>query len=331
VLQSVWTEQGIALQDVEPPPLQPGWIRLKVGACGICGSDLHGLRGGSVFVGRKPGHELAGTVMESTVSLPDALYAVEPWLWCGECEFCRAGKVQLCNNATLLGGAAPGGLADFIDVPAMHVYPSDSSLTAQEASLTEPFGICIHAVHLAGVKMDTRVLILGAGSLGLISGLLARDTAERVALSYRYASQAEAAKKLGIEAVPESEVVEWARDFGPDVVIETVGAHANTMEQAIEAIRPGGRIVVVGMFPAPQALNLRTLILKEIKIKGSAFFGMGDHGPEFRASTQTLPRYKDELKVLQTHQFPLSRVVDAFQAAISKDERPIKVTILPGS
>ncbi len=203
MLQSLWTEQGIVLKDVEPPALQDGWVRLKIHACGICGSDLHGYKDGKIRAGGKPGHEMSGTIMESTVDLPDELYAVEPWLWCGECEFCRIGKVQLCRKAGLVGASVPGGLADFIDVPAMHVYPSDPSLTPIEASLTEPFGICTRAVHLADLKMDTRVLILGAGSLGLISGLLARDTAERVAISYRYPSQAAAAAKLGLEAVPE--------------------------------------------------------------------------------------------------------------------------------
>ena len=331
MLQSVWTEEGIVLRDVEPPPLKPDWVRLKVHACGICGSDLHGYKDGKIRAGGMPGHEMSGTIMESTVDLPDVLYAVEPWLWCGECEFCRIGKVQLCRKAGLVGASVPGGLADFIDVPAMHVYPCDPSLTPIEASLTEPFGICTRAVHLADLKMDTRVLILGAGSLGLISGLLSRGTAERVAISYRYASQAEAARKLGLEAIPEDEVVAWAQDFGPDVVIETVGGHANTMEQATAACRPDGRIVVLGLFSIAPPLDMRALIHKELKIMGSAFFGTSEHGPEFRTSTKILPHYKAELKTLQTHQFPLSQVAAAFAAAVSKDDRPIKVTILPGS
>jgi threonine dehydrogenase-like Zn-dependent dehydrogenase len=331
MLQSVWTEQGIVLEDVEPAPLKDGWVRLKVHACGICGSDLHGYKDGKIRAGARPGHEMSGTIMESTVNLPDELYTVEPWLWCGECEFCRIGKVQLCQKGGLVSVSVPGGLADFIDVPALHVYPSDPSLTPIEASLTEPFGICTRAVHLADLKMDTRVLILGAGSLGLISGLLSRGTAERVAISYRYPSQAEAAQKLGLEAIPESEVVAWAQDFGPDVVIETVGGHANTLEQATAACRPDGRIVVLGLFSIEPTLDMRALVHKELKIMGSAFFGTSEHGPEFRTSTKILPHFKKELSILQTHQFPLSRVADAFEAAVSKDDRPIKVTILPGS
>jgi threonine dehydrogenase-like Zn-dependent dehydrogenase len=270
--------------------------------------------------------------MASTVEgLPDELYAVEPWLWCGECEFCVTGQVQLCKNSGLIGAFLPGGLGEYVDVPARHIYPSHATLSAQQASLSEPFGISLRAVHLADLKMDTRVLCLGAGSLGLICGLLSRDTAERVAVSYRYDSQAKAARSLGLEAVPEAEAVEWAKDFGPDVVIETVGGHANTMEQATAAARPGGRIVVLGLFSMQPPLDMRALIHKELKIMGSAFFGTSEHGPEFRASTKLLPRYKPELGILQTHQFPLGRVADAFAAAVDRTERPIKVTILPGA
>lgn len=329
MLRSVWTEEGIVLRDVEPEPLKPGWTRIKVEACGICGSDLHGYKEGKVRAGAMPGHEIAGTVLESTVELADALYAIEPWLWCGECEFCRIGKVQHCRNGGLVGGNVPGGLGEFVDVPAMHLYPSDASLSAQEASLTEPFGISTRAVHIASLKMDTRVLVLGAGSLGLICGLLARDTAERVAVSYRYDSQRRAAEALGLEAVPEADVVAWSQDYGPDVIIENVGGHANTMAQATAACRPGGRIVVLGLFSEQPRLDMRALIHKELKIMGSAFFGTSEHGPEFRASTKLLPRYKPELAVLQTHQFRLSRVADAFAAAVDKTERPIKITVLP--
>jgi threonine dehydrogenase-like Zn-dependent dehydrogenase len=332
MLRSIWTEDGIVLKDFEPEPLKPGWVRLKVGACGICGSDLHGYKEGKPRIGGMPGHEIAGTIMASTVEgLPDELYAVEPWLWCGECEFCVTGQVQLCKNSGLIGAFLPGGLGEYVDVPARHIYPSHATLSAQQASLSEPFGISLRAVHLADLKMDTRVLCLGAGSLGLICGLLSRDTAERVAVSYRYDSQAKAARSLGLEAVPEAEAVEWAKDFGPDVVIETVGGHANTMEQATAAARPGGRIVVLGLFSMQPPLDMRALIHKELKIMGSAFFGTSEHGPEFRASTKLLPRYKPELGILQTHQFALGRVADAFAAAVDRTERPIKVTILPGA
>jgi len=330
MLQTVWTDEGIVLREVEPPPLQPGWVRLRVHACGICGSDLHGLKHhGPMRTGGTPGHELVGTVLEANeASLPDERYAVEPWLACRRCDYCLQGRSEHCRNARLVGAMIPGGMAEFLDVPASNLHPVSASLSDVQASITEPFAVCTRAIHLADLKLDTRVLVLGAGSLGLISGLLARDFCEQVAISTRYPHQAEAARTLGLQPVGENEVVEFAQEFEPDAVIETVGGTANTMEQATACCRPGGRIVVLGLFSIAPPLDMRALVHKELRITGSKVFGMSEHGAEFRASTKILPRYRDELKVLQTHQFPLSRVADAFATAVSKDARPIKVTVI---
>lgn len=333
--QSEWTPEGIALKDVEPPPLQDGWVRLKVAACGICGSDLHRLKtpvGQRNFAGT-PGHELVGTVMEKKSSRPfaDGYYAVEPWLACHACDFCLQGRTEQCRNARLVGVHIPGGLADFIDVPDNKVHECDPSLSAVEGSITEPFAVCTRAIHLAELKRDSHVLILGGGSLGLISGLLSRDVADRVAISVRYPHQEAAAKTLGLEPVAEADLLPFAKEFEPDVVIEQVGGHADTINQAMQAARPGGRIIVVGLFQEKMPFDASALVHKELRIMGSKVFGMSEHGAEFRASTRRLPRYKAELPVLQTHQFPLSRVSDAFSTALDKSAKPIKITILPGS
>jgi threonine dehydrogenase-like Zn-dependent dehydrogenase len=331
MLQTAWTDDGLQLRDVEPPPLQPGWVRLRVQACGICGSDLHRYKGsgrpGAVSV---PGHELVGTVMESEAPLPDELYAVEPWIACRACDYCLSGRSQHCRSGRLIGATVHGGLAEFIDAPAYNLHPSSHALTAQEASLCEPFAVCTRSTHLANLKRDTRVLVLGGGTLGLISGVLARDYAGRVGVTCRYPAQAEAARKLGLEVIPEADVDAWATDVGPDVVIESVGGHADTIEQAVRTARPGGRIVVLGLFSTTPQLDARALVMKELTITGSKVFGQGDHGPEFRASASTLDRYRDEIHVLQTHQFPLRDVKDAFACAADKNTGAIKVTVLCG-
>ena len=328
--QSLWTQEGLVLRDdVEPGPLEPGWVRLRVGACGICGSDLHRYKGPPRPGTSVPGHELTGSVMQASTPLPDTLYAVEPWISCGHCDFCRAGKVQHCREGRLVGVQVPGGLADFIDAPEKNLYAVDPSLSALQGSLTEPVAVCVRAVHLARLQMDSRVLVLGAGSLGLISGLLVRDTAAQTAVSFRYPHQAEAARELGLDTVPEAEVLAWARENEPDVVIETVGGSANTLEQAVAAAKPGGRIVVLGLFSIAPALDMRALVHKELQITGSKVFGMSEWGPEFGASAKLLPRYRDEIDLLQTHQFALDDIAEAFACAADKHSQAIKVTLLP--
>ena len=138
---------------------------------------------------------------------------------------------------------------------------------------------------------------------------------------------------LGREAakgkLAESEVEALARDFQPDVVFESVGGTANTVEQGIQAVRPGGRVVVLGLFMAPSHLDMRTLLMKEVMLTGSKVYGMSDHGHEFAAAVQMLPRYASELALLQTHQFSLAELPSAFAAAADKASGAVKVTVLP--
>jgi threonine dehydrogenase-like Zn-dependent dehydrogenase len=144
----------------------------------------------------------------------------------------------------------------------------------------------------------------------------------------RYAHQTEAARKIGVEAVAEAETDTFAAEFEPDVVIESVGGSANTIEQAMNAARPGGMVVVQGLFAGKVAFDPRPLVFKELHITGSKIYGQGVHGPEFAAATALLPRYRDEIHALQTQQFPLGRVEDAFAFASDRNTPKIKVTVV---
>ena len=329
--QSYWTDGGIALREIEPGPLQPGFVRMKVAACGICGSDLHRYRDtGGPNIGREvaPGHEFVGTIVDASgVNLPDALYGVDPWQACGGCDYCARGQSEACRNGRLVGVHVPGGFADMVDVPIRNVHAQDSTLSAVEASMNEPFAVCVRSIHLAELKMDSRVLIIGGGTLGLICGALARDFAGRVAMTYRYPHQAQAARNLGVEAVPEAETLAFAAEYEPDVVIESVGGSASTIETAIAAARVGGLIVVQGLFSKPSTIDASQFVFKELRMVGSKIYGQSLHGPEFGVATALLPRHRGTLQALQTHQFPLERIEEAFAAAVDKSLRPIKVTV----
>ena len=326
--QSRWTESGLEILDVEPPPLRDGWVRLKVAACGLCGSDVH--RYHRHTAGGTPGHEFCGAVLESPSPLGDSLYVADPWPTCGVCEYCRSGMRLHCAQARIIGVQDPGAVSEFVDVPLGNLYAVDASLTARQASMAEPFAVCVRAVHLAHIGLDSRVLVLGGGSLGLISGLLARDFARKVGVSVRYAHQRDAALQLGIEPIEESDVQAWAAGNRPDRVIETVGGTASTMDEAMQACAPSGRIVVVGLFEGTPALNLRTLVQKELVITGSKAFGYHERVPEYHAAADLLPRFKHEIAALQTHLFRLEDAGAAIACASDKTQGSIKVTITPG-
>ena len=131
------------------------------------------------------------------------LYAVEPHIRCGECDICVAGNPHLCPNGSLIGTQEPGGLAEFVDVPPYTLHPVDSSVPLLTASLVEPLACGFRAAQLARLDIDSRVLVLGAGTIGLCTGLILRDRVEEVAITVRHPQQRDAAEKLGIKPLSE--------------------------------------------------------------------------------------------------------------------------------
>jgi threonine dehydrogenase-like Zn-dependent dehydrogenase len=331
VRQARWTADGLEVVETRPPALPAGWVRLRVAACGICGTDLHQYhREVPVAPGGVPGHEIAGTVLEGPAGLADSLYAVEPLSWCGVCDLCQSGRRHLCRRLRILGIiGAPGGLAEFVDVPRATLHAVDPSIPPRVASFAEPLAVCVRAVHLARLETRSRVLVLGGGSVGLVTGLLARDRAREVAVVTRHPQQVEAARRLGVEPLDEGAVAAWAAEREPEVVIETVGGRADTLETAVALARRAGRVVVVGVFSEPRPVNLLALVLKELEVVGSNTYGQDRRGPEFAAAVELLPRLRSELAGLQTHAFPLESVGEAFACAADKRSGAIKVTIEP--
>jgi len=329
--RALWTDDGLEVTDVEPGPLRDGWVRLSVAACGICGSDLHWWHGSMRRpLGTAPGHELAGTVVDGPADLADVLYAVSPNVSCGACPFCRVGKTHLCDRALGrgLGMGADGGLSEQLDVPLANLAPVTTDRPAV-AALTEPLAVALRGVSLGGIDPDSRVLVLGAGTIGLAAALLARDRAAEVAITARHPHQAAAAEAIGATVLAESEGVAWAKDRGADVVVESVGGAASTLDDAVKATRKGGTIVLLGSFTEPRPVDLSKLMMKELRLQGSFCYGSTQRGPEYAAAAQLTGRHEEELSALTTHQFDLEHVVDAFETADDKSTGAIKVTVLP--
>ena len=311
MLQANWTEPGVAMVEAKPRSLEKGWVRLRMAACGICGSDIHAYRGErQATPGNVPGHEIAGTLVAAGKGLADTLYAVEPIVYCGGCEPCRSGFRHLCRTHRFIGGGgAMGGLAELVDVPEGAVHAVDPSLSPALGATAEPVAVSLRGVSLAHLRPDSRALVLGSGSIGLMTGLFARDRSAEVGITARYPHQREAARKLGLEPLAEDALHDWARDRRPDVFFETVGGHADTLNEAIAVCRPGGRIVILGVFTEPPPIDALQLVIKEVQLVGSVLYGTGPARSEFAAATALLPRYAGELTSLLTHQFPLSATV----------------------
>jgi threonine dehydrogenase-like Zn-dependent dehydrogenase len=331
VRRAVWVDQGLEVVDAEPGPLAPGWVRLSVEACGICGSDLHFWHGHLRRpLGTSPGHELAGTVVDGPAGLADVRYAVSPNITCGVCEYCRSGRSNLCNQGGPgLGLGRDGGLAETVDVPLANLAPVPDGVDAVTASITEPLAVAVRGVGMAAVGPDSTVLVLGGGTIGLCAALVARDRAGTVAVVARHPHQRAAAEAMGVTVLSEVDSVAWGKEHRPDVVVESVGGAADTVRDAIRVVRRGGRIVLLGTFSEPKAVDLQRLMMKEVALLGSFCYGSGDREPELATAARLTGRWRHELSGLTTHQFALDDVADAFAAADDKSSGAIKVTLIP--
>ncbi|MGH1493749.1 MAG: zinc-dependent alcohol dehydrogenase [Acidimicrobiales bacterium] len=336
MLQAVWTPEGIEVVERDLPPRPDGWARLAVTGCGICGSDLHiyrGMRSGTILPTdyAVPGHEIAGTVVEGPAGLDDAVYAVEPWFNCRTCDHCARGASVLCSDATLLGISRTGGLADMVDVPARLLHRVPETVDPGLASLAEPWAVAVRALHRCGqIEMGERVLVLGGGTIGLLCGVAIRDRAVEVGITCRYPHQVELARRFGLTPLEEDNLAEWAEQRQPGIVIETVGGEADTMAQAIASARPGGRIVVVGVFGGSRLTDYRSVVLKELEVVGSIYYGAGGTGSEFGVAVASMAAITEELAALQTHTFALADLPAAFATADDKASQAVKVTITGG-
>lgn len=300
---------------------------MRVLACGICGSDLHTLRGPAAQrCGGVPGHEIAAIPHAGPTGLADGVYAIDPVVGCGVCDHCACGAPQRCPRRTILGVTAPGGLAEMVDCPLENLHPAPAALDPRLVTLAEPVAVCLHALARARVAPSSRVLVLGAGPLGLIAALLLRDRAASVTVTARHPHQRAAAARLGATALDAADVAA-ARAWDPDVVLETVGGTAPTLALATAACRPGGTIVVLGMFAGALPLDAHALVEHELRIEGSSCYGRDARGPEMRAAVALVARHGTELAALQTHRFPLSAVEAALACAADRRSGSLKVTV----
>jgi L-iditol 2-dehydrogenase len=320
------------------PTAPPGCVLVRVRNCGICGSDLHWYVGEFPPPSVCPGHEIAGDVVEVGLGVEglcagDAV-AVEPLVVCRECSYCRTGNYQLCRSFNVLGMSRPGGLAEYVSVPAYATYRMPPGMDHEVGSLAEPMAVCVHGVRLAGVTLGDRVLVLGAGTIGLLSILAARAAgAAEVAVTARHPHQADLARQLGAarvfatDAAGDRERSDWTAHFPVDVVVETVGGSANTINDAIQSVRPAGTVAILGIFTGAPAIAAVALVVKEVHLVGSLTYGRSGPRTDFDVALQLLSEEAARVRPLVTHRFALEAAGEAFATAADKSRGAIKVTI----
>jgi len=316
-----------------------GQVALAIEACGICGSDLHMLGGGGAPTGHTPGHEMCGRVVRVGPDVADLAegtrVVVEPTAACRKCRYCREGNPQLCRELEIYGVHLRGGLADEMVVRADCLHPVDETLAAEVAALAEPIAVAVHGLRRASVARGDRILVLGAGTIGLVTTLAARAAGAEVWQTARYAHQAEHALRLGATRVLREEEADsralskLSRHTDFDTVVETVGGHADTLLEACHAVRPGGRIVVLGIFLESPEIAPLPLLVKEATVMWSDCYARPDGNSDFAAAISVLEAERELAATLTTHQFSLDDVGDAFEAAADRKSGAIKISVMP--
>jgi L-iditol 2-dehydrogenase len=325
----------IELRDVPAPSPGPGEVLLRVRACGICGSDIHSYRGDvPALPAISPGHEFAGDVAK----VGEGVHAfaagnrvvVEPWRTCRKCSYCRTGSYQLCPQRVFIGTFAPGGLSEFVAVPDYTLYTLPDALDFDLAALVEPLAVAVHGLHLVDLAFGERVVVLGSGSIGVMVALAARALgAAEVISTYRYEHQAQAALAAGAtRAVGEDEAGSLANE-GPDVVVETVGGRADTLNQAVGLVRPGGRISLLGLFTGPAKVNALTAMLNEVRTVGALTYCRTGRYSDFDLALRIINEDPERARSVISHRFPLSEADQAFRTAADKSTASVKVQVNP--
>src|SRR5215211_687051 len=257
----VWNgPEEMVVEEVPEPTLEPGNVVVRPGAVGICGSEIEGYLG--KMGNRTPplvmGHEFAGTVTEVGEGVDPALVgrevAVNPLSSDGTCPLCRAGYTNLCPNRRLVGIHSPGGFAEYALAPAHNVYPLPEGVETRTGALAEPLANGVHVVRLglAGHFVEHAVVV-GAGTIGLMCLQAAvLEGIPEVSVIEPHEARREQALELGARAAYASgeearEALEGPTEgLGADMVVDAVGAEV-TRRMALDLLRPGGRVVYVGL------------------------------------------------------------------------------------
>ena len=323
----------LRLHEEEPPRQMPGRSLVRVQAVGLCGSDLHWFAEGSIGDAEVEhplvlGHEFSGIVEGG--ELDGRLVAVDPALPCGHCRTCAAGLRHLCPDVVFAGhGRQDGGLQELVSWPTPFLYPVPESMSAEEAALLEPLGVALHAHDLGHVRAGDHAAVVGCGPIGLllVQLLLASGLASVVAvdpLPHRRAVAQELGAHLALtpEEFQGPEAQSAGREVGVDVSFEVAGTDP-AVHLALQAVRPGGRVVLVGI-PEGDRTSFQASLARRKGLTILLSRRMGEVYP--RAIRLALDGAVD-LEPMISHRFGLSDAAAALETAASRRGHKVLVTV----
>jgi L-iditol 2-dehydrogenase len=325
------------------PDPQPGHgeVVISVAACGICGSDVHGYDGSS---GRRippivMGHEASGTIAALGAGVSGFAegerVTFDSTIFCGACNNCRRGDVNLCDHRQVLGVSCaefcrPGAFAEYVAVPSRILYRLPENLSFAEAAMLEAVSVALHGVSLAQVSAGSTALVLGAGMIGLLTLQALRVAGcSRIFVADLDSTRLKLAQDVGADAVlsSDADVVEQVMQLtggtGVDLAIEAVGRN-ETVKASIDSVRKGATVVLVGNISPEVRLPLQKVVTRQIRLQGSCA-----SAGEYPRAIELLANGAIQVKPFITAIAPLAEGPRWFERLYAREPNLMKVILVP--
>jgi L-iditol 2-dehydrogenase len=344
LLLSEYSKLDIA--DLPTPHAGPGEVLVQVAACGICGSDVHGYDGSS---GRRipplvMGHEAAGIIAEVGDGVqrfaPGDRVTFDSTVYCGQCHFCQRGQINLCDSRQVVGVSTPdfrraGAFAEYVTVPERIVYKLPEGMSFAEAAMLEAVAVAVHAVAVTELQPSDTALVIGAGMIGLLivqalraAGCHTVLVADVDSTRLKLAAEAGATATLvssggGAGDAIVAQVQGLTDGRGVDVVLEAVGRD-ETVAAAVDAVRKGGTVTLVGNITPSVNLPLQKVVSRQIRLQGSCA-----SSGEYPESIELVSSGKIKVTPLITSIAPLEDGAEWFARLHAREPNLMKIVLDP--
>ena len=326
--------KDLRVEERPVPELALGKVLLRIRRAGICGTDVHYFEEGRFgqFAMSAPfilGHEITGEVVTVADGITQPTVGqrvvVNPAFQCGQCDYCRSGRGNLCRRVRMLGSASTkpptnGAFSEYLLIGAEQCFPIPAQMDDGLAAMMEPFAVALHALRRAGSVAGKQVIVTGGGPIGLLTVIAARAYgATTIALSDPVAERRQMALAVGADSVLDpmdaslKDRVAALTGDGFDMLFEASGAPP-ALKQAFELVRRGGTLVQIGVFSAPEiALPVNQLLVRELQ-----FIGSFRYGNVWEEAIRVVAAGRVNLQLLISRVFPLKQAPEALALACAK-------------
>jgi len=327
--------EQVAVREIDRPEPKDGQALIRIEYCGICGSDI------GIYSGKHPrakaplvlGHEFVG-IIEAVKGETNGFrvgdrVAPYPLLSCGHCFACKNGIPHVCDTLKIIGIDLDGGIAEYVCCDTDVLFKVPEGVSPKVAGVVEPLAVAVHTLHRAHFKPQDTVAILGAGPIGTLVGIVAKDSgAARVIISDFDEGRLDMARQLGFEAVNSKEesltayVKRVTGGVGADIVFECTGAETAALEMT-GPCRTDGMVCLVGVHKAPHPVDLADMHFRELNLTATRVYTKREFGQAVEYTKAIQP----ELERIISHVLPLSDCANVFDLIHDPQEPTVKVLV----